>query len=70
MLVSGEKEAKILQELNAADKFNKRHIIRQLRTFDHRGHLCLVFELMDMNLRDTIKHYGKMQLDHVKSYGI
>lgn len=36
MLISGEKEAKILEILNEADRFNKRHIIRMLRKFEHR----------------------------------
>lgn len=70
MLLSGEKEAKILQLLNSTDRFNKKHIVRMLRTFEHAKHLCLVFELLDLNLRNTIKHYGKMKLEHIKSYGL
>lgn len=65
MLTSGEKEAKILELLNSTDKFNKRHIVRMHRTFEHAKHLCLVFELLHINLRETIKFYGKMRLDHI-----
>ena len=42
--VAGKKEAQILQKLGAADPDDKKHIVRMLRTFEHRGHLCLVFE--------------------------
>lgn len=44
--VAGRKEAQILQKLMAADPEDKKHIIRLLRTFEHRGHLCLVTESM------------------------
>ena len=47
--VAGKKEAQILQKLGAADPDDKKHIVRMLRTFEHRGHLCLVFE----NLRSV-----------------
>lgn len=60
MLSSGEKEASVLRTLNSTDKFDKKHIVKLLRSFEHHKHLCLVFELLGMNLRDTIKHYGKM----------
>lgn len=33
--------------------------MRLERTFEHRGHLCLVFESMSMNLRDVVKRFGK-----------
>ena len=38
------KEANILRKLQEADPMDKKHLIRLERTFDHRGHLCLVFE--------------------------
>lgn len=40
------KEAAILNKLAAADPEDKKHIIRLEKTFDHRGHLCMVFESM------------------------
>lgn len=43
------KEANILRKLQEADPTDKKHLIRLERTFDHRGHLCLVFE----NLRSV-----------------
>ena len=43
---AGLKEAHILNKLMLADPDDKKHIIRLERTFEHRGHLCLVFESM------------------------
>jgi len=34
-------------------------VVRLERTFEHRGHLCLVFESLSMNLRDVVKRFGK-----------
>ncbi|CAL1703133.1 unnamed protein product [Somion occarium] len=56
---AGQKEAQILNKLRLADPDDKKHIVRLERTFEHRGHLCLVFESMSMNLRDVIKRFGK-----------
>lgn len=55
--MAGKKEAQILQKLGAADPDDKKHIVRMLRTFEHRGHLCLVFE----NLRSV--HRFETRLD-------
>ena len=41
---AGQKEAQILNKLRQADPDDKKHIVRLERTFEHRGHLCLVFE--------------------------
>ena len=44
MYKAGLKEAQILRTLNESDPRDKKHCIRLLRQFEHRGHLCLVFE--------------------------
>ncbi|ORY28644.1 kinase-like domain-containing protein [Naematelia encephala] len=59
MYVAGRKEAGILKKLNDADPEDKKHIVRLDRTFEHRGHLCIVTESLSMNLRDVIKRFGK-----------
>jgi serine/threonine-protein kinase PRP4 len=38
------KEVQIINKLMQADPDDKKHIVRLERTFEHRGHLCLVFE--------------------------
>lgn len=71
MQKASEKEAEILQKINGADKDSKRNVIRMLRTFTYRGHLCLVFECMWDNLRVALKKYTKdkgMSLKAVRAY--
>eukprot|EP01016_Furgasonia_blochmanni_P046397 TRINITY_DN667_c0_g2_i1.p1 TRINITY_DN667_c0_g2~~TRINITY_DN667_c0_g2_i1.p1 ORF type:complete len:609 (-),score=123.11 TRINITY_DN667_c0_g2_i1:693-2519(-) len=70
-LRSGERERDFLQKLNDQDKNDKWHIVRMLNSFDYRRHLWLVFELMEMDLRETIKTYGKkigLSIEGVRSY--
>ncbi|WWC58344.1 uncharacterized protein I303_100884 [Kwoniella dejecticola CBS 10117] len=59
MYVAGRKESQIIKRLNDADPEDKKHIVRMERTFEHKGHLCIVTESMSMNLRDVIKRFGK-----------
>ena len=58
MLRAGEKEKTILEKINTSDKYDKRHIIRIFGSFDYKKHLCLVFESLDMDLRDALKVYS------------
>ena len=49
-------EIGILQLLNTnADPHDKRHIVRLNDFFLHQGHLCLVFELLRLNLYELIR---------------
>ncbi|KAJ9125162.1 hypothetical protein QFC22_000116 [Naganishia vaughanmartiniae] len=71
MYIAGRKEAQILSKLVAADPDDKKHIVRLFRTFEHRGHFCLVTESLSMNLRDVIKRFGKdvgLNLRAVRAY--
>ena len=34
----------ILHKLSSADPEDKKHVIRLDRSFEHKGHLCMVFE--------------------------
>lgn len=52
-------EITVLEQLNNKyDPDNKRHIIRMKDTFMFRGHLCIVVELLSLNLYDLIKQNG------------
>ncbi len=71
MYKAGQKEAAILRKLHEADPTDKKHLVRLLRTFEHRGHLCLVFESLSMNLREVVKRFGKdvgINLRAVRTY--
>ncbi|KAF8891124.1 kinase-like domain-containing protein [Gymnopilus junonius] len=59
MYRAGLKEVQILNKLKQADPDDKKHVVRLERTFEHRGHLCIVFESMSMNLREVVKRFGK-----------
>ncbi|KAI7859809.1 kinase-like domain-containing protein [Circinella umbellata] len=59
MYKAGIKELGFLKKLMETDPDNKKHVIRLLRHFEYRNHLCLVFESLSMNLRDVLKKFGK-----------
>ncbi|ESK89109.1 serine threonine-protein kinase prp4 [Moniliophthora roreri MCA 2997] len=71
MYKAGLKEVQMLNKLRQADPEDKKHIVRLERTFEHRGHLCLVFESLSMNLRDVVKRFGKdvgLNIKAVRAY--
>jgi serine/threonine-protein kinase PRP4 len=71
MKKAGWKEIEILQKLSAADPEGKKHIIRLERQFEHKGHLCMVFENLSINLREVLKKFGRdvgINLKAVRSY--
>ncbi|EME77256.1 serine/threonine protein kinase [Pseudocercospora fijiensis CIRAD86] len=59
MFKAGQREMQFLNRLNEADPEDKKYIIRLLRDFMHKGHLCLVFEGLEMDLRETLKKFGR-----------
>ncbi|KAI5287758.1 U4/U6 small nuclear ribonucleoprotein prp4 [Ascosphaera aggregata] len=59
MRKAGMKEIEILQQLRNADPDDRKHVVRFDRHFDHKGHLCIVFENLSMNLREVLKKFGR-----------
>ena len=53
------KEMNILTEIARTDPDNRRHCVRLLGNFEHRNHTAMVFERYAMNLRETLKKFGK-----------
>ena len=53
------KDLEILQRINDTDHEDKYHCFRLHRNLFHKQHLCMVFKLLSMNLRDVLKKYGK-----------
>ena len=71
MKKAGMKEIEILQQLLVADPDDKKHMIRFDRHFDHKGHLCMVFENLSMNLREVLKKFGRdvgLNLRAIRAY--
>ncbi|TIB70163.1 hypothetical protein E3P77_00081 [Wallemia ichthyophaga] len=52
------KEVNLLERLKELDAEDRKHVVRIERTFEHRGHLCIVFESLGMNLREILKRFG------------
>lgn len=68
---AGGKEIEILQQLRVADPDDKKHVIKFERQFDHKGHLCMVFENLSMNLREVLKKFGRdvgLNLRAIRAY--
>lgn len=71
MRKAGMKEIEILLKLNEADPEDKKHMIRLVRHFEHKGHLCMVFENLSINLREVLKKFGRdvgINLKAVRAY--
>ncbi|KAL8719099.1 MAG: hypothetical protein Q9225_003858 [Loekoesia sp. 1 TL-2023] len=71
MKKAGLKEVEILQKLAHADPEDKKHVIRLERIFEHKGHLCMVFENLSINLREVLKKFGRdvgINLKAVRAY--
>ncbi|PQE17056.1 CMGC DYRK PRP4 kinase protein [Rutstroemia sp. NJR-2017a BBW] len=71
MRKAGMKEIEILQKIKDADPEDKKHMIRLERYFEHKGHLCMVFENLSINLREVLKKFGNnvgINLRAVRAY--
>ncbi|KAJ2614209.1 U4/U6 small nuclear ribonucleoprotein prp4 [Coemansia sp. RSA 1365] len=71
MRKAGAKELRVLECLREADPDDRMHVVRLAGSFVHRGHLCLCFELMSMNLREVVRKYGRdtgLSLQAVRVY--
>lgn len=71
MFKAGMKEIGILKLLAEADPEDKMFVVRLENHFEHRGHLCMVFESLSLNLREIVKRFGKdvgLHMQAVKTY--
>jgi serine/threonine-protein kinase PRP4 len=71
MKKAGLKEMDILQTLAKADPDDRKHLVRLESSFEHGGHLCMVFENLSINLREVLKKFGRdvgINLKAVRSY--
>ncbi|KAL4772195.1 kinase-like domain-containing protein [Aspergillus nidulans var. acristatus] len=71
MKKAGLKEIGILEKLREADPDDKKHMIKFERSFEHKGHLCMVFENLSMNLREVLKKFGRdvgLNLRAIRAY--
>lgn len=72
---AGLKEVQMLNKLKQADPDDKKHVVRLERTFEHRGHLCIVFESLRYIYRippskkSLDRHHSMNLRDVVKRFG-
>ena len=63
----GQVEVEVLTKLSrvSADEFN---FVRAYESFCHRGHICIVFELLHVNLYEYLKcnRFQPLPLKHVR----
>lgn len=56
---AAEKEKQILLAITQRDPDDKRHCVKLITHLEYRNHVALVFEYQQMNLRETLKKFGK-----------
>jgi dual specificity tyrosine-phosphorylation-regulated kinase 2/3/4 len=68
----GAIEVKILKHLNDNDQEDTQNIVRILNNFTFRSHLCIVFELLSINLYEFLKfnHFQGLTLTLVRCFAI
>jgi serine/threonine-protein kinase PRP4 len=67
----GFTEIAILEKLNKADPENRKHIVKFERSFEFKGHLCMAFENLSLNLREVLRKFGNnvgINLQATKTY--
>ena len=66
MRSSGEHEISIIDKLTE-DK-NEHYTVQKIASFEHKGHLCVVLELLSTNLREFIKDQGGLSIIRAKLF--
>ncbi len=51
----GMVEIEIVEHLNKSDYDDRHHLVRMTDYFVHKGHVCIVFELLSLNLYELLK---------------
>ena len=60
-------EVSVLLNLKEKDPQNRKHVVRLERYFEHKGHLCMVFENLSMDMRSVLKKFGRGTGLHMKA---
>ncbi len=59
MRKAAQKEVQLLREVAEKDPHNKRHCVLMFENIEHKNHVVMVFESLQMNLRETLKKFGR-----------
>eukprot|EP00045_Choanoeca_perplexa_P012658 m.139462 g.139462 ORF g.139462 m.139462 type:complete len:647 (-) comp16088_c1_seq7:276-2216(-) len=65
-------EIRLLKLVSEKDPLDQYHMVRMIRHFEHKSHLCLVFELLSYNLYDLIRNtnFRGVSLNLVRKFAI
>lgn len=63
-------EIQVLKHLRQSDPYDWYHCVRLFRSFDHRGHVCMVFEKLGPSLYEYLreKSFQPFTLNEVRTY--
>ncbi|XP_053925823.1 dual specificity protein kinase CLK1-like [Cuculus canorus] len=61
-------EIQVLEDLEASDPSNAYHCVQMLGWFEHRGHVCIVFELLGLSTFDfmSVNDFLPFNLDDIR----
>uniref|UniRef100_A0A665WTT6 Protein kinase domain-containing protein n=1 Tax=Echeneis naucrates TaxID=173247 RepID=A0A665WTT6_ECHNA len=62
---AGKKEVANLRRLKKLDP-NKNNLVRFIDHFNHKGHFCMTFELLDITLHDFLEKEGPLSLSEIR----
>jgi serine/threonine-protein kinase PRP4 len=71
MRKASKTEIAILKKLSDLDPDRKKHVVSFYRSFEFRNHVFLVFEKLEMNLREAAKKFGRdvgISIQAVRAY--
>ncbi|EDQ92209.1 uncharacterized protein MONBRDRAFT_14418 [Monosiga brevicollis MX1] len=65
-------EIELLKRVATKDPTDSYHMVRMLRWFEHKDHLCIVFELLSFNLYDLIRNtnFRGVSLNLIRKFAI
>lgn len=67
---ASEIEIRILKQLAAADPDDRMHVVRLRHTFEHKNHVCLVYDRLGLSLFDMLRknRYQPFSTDQIRVY--
>ncbi|XP_053926471.1 dual specificity protein kinase CLK1-like isoform X4 [Cuculus canorus] len=65
---AAREEIQVLEDLKASDPSNAYHCVQMLGWFEHRGHVCIVFELLGLSTFDfmSVNDFLPFNLDDIR----
>ncbi|CAI2376702.1 unnamed protein product [Moneuplotes crassus] len=70
--IQGKVEVALLKKLNQTDSKDRKNVVKMIHSFIFRSHLCIVFELLSINLYEYIKmnNFRGCKMSIIKRFAI